>query len=167
MGGDKYLGGQIPHDIQPQLQHVKMIYSTDGAFAALLDNGSVFAWGHKNWGGKTPHDIQSKLMENVTMINSTHGAFAALLEDGSVLAWGDEYSGKIPYELKNVKMIYSTAYAFAALLDNGSVFAWGNENWGGKIPPYIQSKLIESVVMILPNYDKFTALCKNNEVIEW
>ena len=52
------------------IKNVKMIYSTQRAFAALLYDGSVVAWGHRHWGGKIPHDIQSKFKENVKIILS-------------------------------------------------------------------------------------------------
>ena len=110
--------------------NVRMIFSNKGAFAALLDDGRVFAWGSQTYGGAIPHEIQIQL-KNVKMLFSTLHAFAALLEDGSVLAWGySEHGGKIPEEvqpklLKNVKMILPEENRFAALCNNGDVIRWG------------------------------------------
>ena len=38
-----------------------MIFSNEGAFAALLDDGTVVAWGFTNGGGKIPRDIKNKI----------------------------------------------------------------------------------------------------------
>merc|ERR1712034_127922 len=95
-----------------------------GAFAALLDDGSVLGWGNANYGGKIPDDIQKKLVNVTKMIFATDCAFAALLNDGSVLCWGDEnYGGEIPDnlqpQLQNIKMIIPNAEEFTAVCMNG------------------------------------------------
>jgi hypothetical protein len=43
---------------------VKKIVSSAFAFAALLENSSVIAWGDEACGGKIPHEIQ---LQNVKM----------------------------------------------------------------------------------------------------
>merc|ERR1711925_25047 len=121
MGGDENYVGKVPDDIQPRLQNVKMIFSTNSAFAALLNDDSVLAFGNPLRGGKIPKDIQLQLQKSVKTIFSTNSAFAALLNDGGVLAWGGpNFGGKIPdyiqSKLQNVQMIASTFGAFAALL---------------------------------------------------
>jgi len=64
-----------------------MIFSTDNAFAALLQNGSVLFWG--NDGQIIPHDLQLQLHESVQTIFSNNYAFVALLKDGRFVAWGN------------------------------------------------------------------------------
>ena len=71
--------------VQDQLQNAQQIQSTDGAFAAILADGSVVAWGHPGHGGDTSA-LQDQL-QNAQQIQSTDGAFAAILADGSVVAW--------------------------------------------------------------------------------
>jgi len=90
--------------VQSQLVNVKIIFSTNDSFAALLDNGTVVAWGDEDFGGKIPDEIQIQLV-NVKMIASTATAFAALLGNGTIVAWGNEaYGGTIPRDIQN-KMI--------------------------------------------------------------
>jgi len=156
-GGDAQSGGDSS-SVQSQLVNVKMIFSTNLAFAALLDNGTVVAWGRENFGGKIPDKIQTQLV-NVKMIFSTNSSFAALLDNGTVVAWGYEN-----YLMRNVKMAFSTRYELIALLNDGTVVAW--EGKWRKIPIEIRSKLIE-VKQIIPGGTKFAALCKNGEIYTW
>ena len=115
------------------LSNVQAIYSTERAFAALMQNGSVAAWGDSSWGGS---GVPSGL-SNVQAIYSTSSAFAALKQDGSVAAWGNRgYGGSgVPSGLSNVQAIYSTERAFAALKQDGSVAAWGYSRYGGSGVP--------------------------------
>ena len=67
------------------LTSVRTIYSTTFAFAALLEDGTVQAWGYSYYGGS---GVPSGLVD-VRTIYSTYYAFVALLDDGTVQAWGD------------------------------------------------------------------------------
>jgi alpha-tubulin suppressor-like RCC1 family protein len=58
----------------------------DAAFAAILTDGSVVTWGHKNYGGDSSQ-VQDQL-KNVQQVQATGTAFAAVLADGSVVTWG-------------------------------------------------------------------------------
>merc|ERR1712034_103319 len=162
MGGDEYYGGKIPDNIQ--IQNVKTIVSTDLAFAALFNNGSVLAWGFELSGGRILGEVQIKL-QNIKMIFSTDGAFAALFNDGSVLAWGAKFfGGKIPnkvrIQLKNVTMMFSTDVTFAALLNDGKVLTWGGRG---------NTKLLKNIKTIFPqpHSSKFTAVGRNGEILLW
>jgi len=177
MGGQKDWGGKIPDDIQNQ--NVQMIFSTNSAFVALLENGSAFGWGNKLYGGNIPHHIQIQLHQNVQMIFSNDFVFLAKLNNGHFVGWGFEsrgfpyqdYGGKITNEiqnkLENVKAIFSSSTAFAALTNDESVFTWGLPDGGGKIPNEFQFKLIKNVKMIFPLENGFIALCNNGEMIRW
>jgi hypothetical protein len=57
-----------------------------GAFAALLDTGSVLCWGHRDLGGVCP------ALEGMTRLVATNGAFAAVLAEG-VVTWGSVFAG--------------------------------------------------------------------------
>ena len=57
-----------------------------GAFAALLDTGSVLCWGHRDLGGVCP------ALEGGTQLVATNGAFAAVLAEG-VVTWGSVFAG--------------------------------------------------------------------------
>ena len=78
--------------------------ATAGAFAAVIGDGSVVAWGDAHHGGNISV-AQSKL-KNVRQIQASSTAFAAILGDGSVITWGDAGSGgdssAVQAQLKNV-----------------------------------------------------------------
>ena len=125
------------------------IFSTEGAFAALKDNGSVVTWGDLRYGADSS-SVSSALASGVSEIFSNYYAFAALKDNGSVVTWGrvstggslgsitkyksGEYReiGNVSDDLQDgVIEIFSTAYAFAALKDDGSVVTWGSSLSGG------------------------------------
>ena len=68
--------------------HVKAIYSTGGAFAALKEDGTVAAWGDSGWGATVPLDLNG-----VKVIYSNSAVFVAVKEDGTVVAWGKASRG--------------------------------------------------------------------------
>ena len=78
-GTDKY--GTPYTGVPADLKDVRAIYSTQRAFAALKEDGTVQAWGLSALGGSVPDDLK-----DVRAIYSTFGAFAALKEDGTVQA---------------------------------------------------------------------------------
>ena len=65
---------------------MQQIQATRGAFAAILADGSVVAWGAPDRGGDSSA-VQDQL-KNVQQIQATGWAFAAILADGSVVSWG-------------------------------------------------------------------------------
>ena len=73
--------------VQDELVNVKQIQAADGAFAAILGDGSVVTWGHAVCGGDSSA-VQDQLKE-VQQIQASRYAFAAILGDGSVVTWGD------------------------------------------------------------------------------
>ena len=80
--------------MQPELKNVKQIQRGHYGFAALLDDGSVVAWGHPAYGGSISA-VQHQL-RNVQQISASLCAFAAVLSDGSVVTWGSAtYGGDI------------------------------------------------------------------------
>ena len=111
------------------------LYSTLEAFAAVLADGSVRTWGHKDSGGDSSA-VQTKFKQDIQHIYSNDRAFAALMADGSVVTWGHEKGGgdssDVQDELQeDVEDIYSTEGAFAALKRDGSVVTWGSQESGG------------------------------------
>ena len=44
---------------QEKLVNVRHLAATDGAFAALKDDGTVVAWGDESHGGRCPSDLQN------------------------------------------------------------------------------------------------------------
>ena len=68
-------------DVQP--------ISTENAFAALREDGSVVTWGVSDPGGDSSA-VASELNGDIDVIKivSNYASFAALREDGSVVTWG-------------------------------------------------------------------------------
>ena len=159
---------EIPDNLLSKMKKIKTIVSTAYAFAVLLDNGDVFAWGHKRCGGLIPDEIQTKL-KNIKMIYSNYYSFIAVSKDGEAYSWGHPCftrDQEIPSDIENIKMIFSTKDAFAALLNDGNVRAWGKFGFGGIIPLYIRSKL-KNVNMIFSNEGSFIALLQDGSSVPW
>jgi hypothetical protein len=66
---------------------VDTIYSTEGAFAAKMLDGSVVTWGDAEAGGDSSC-VQAELKQGVDTVYSTYISFAAKMLDGSVVVWG-------------------------------------------------------------------------------
>ena len=60
-------------------------------FAAILQDGSVVAWGNSGFGGDC-RAVQNQLRD-VQQIQASRGAFAAIVGDRSVVTWGDAANG--------------------------------------------------------------------------
>lgn len=141
-------------------EHCAMAYNggtswrNDRAFAALRQDGRVFAWGLSSYGGSIPSDVSREPdgLIDVKAIFSTFAAFAALKGDGRVVAWGDtRYGGEVPAGLSNVKMIYSVYGAFAALKEDGKVVAWGDSSRGSnRVPADLELKRYVNVQPVHP-----------------
>ena len=72
--------------VQDRLRCVRQIQATDGALAAILQDGSIVTWGHAGFGGDSSA-VQDRL-RGVQQIQATGLAFAAILENGSVVTLG-------------------------------------------------------------------------------
>merc|ERR1719408_59890 len=68
------------------------IYSNEGAFAAVKNDGSVVTWGSKNTGGDSS-SVADELSRDVVHIYSSSSAFAAVKANGSVITWGSQDNG--------------------------------------------------------------------------
>ena len=153
----------------------KSIHSSEKAFAVLMNNGTIIAWGDANHGGNTTGvDLSSGFVS----ITSNYYGFAGLKSDGSAVAWGDSRYGGDATGVdisSGVLKIYSQKHAFAALKSDGSVQAWGDASYGGTDPGIGAGS---GVVKIFPNKDDtsswkasneraFAALLSNRTVIAW
>ena len=85
--GDPFFNGGDSCQVQEQLRNVQQIPATVGAFAAILESGTVVSWGSADFGGDSSQ-VQEQL-GNVNHIQATAGgAVAAILESGAVVTWG-------------------------------------------------------------------------------
>jgi hypothetical protein len=67
---------------------VVQVTCTAKAFSALYVDGTVYAWGDKDYGGYIDDKTQTQLY-NVRAIYATGKAFAALTSDNRVVTWGN------------------------------------------------------------------------------
>lgn len=157
---------------------VQKIFTSDQAFAALKNDGSVVTWGDADDGGDSS-SAAARLTSGVIRIFSSRGAFAALKEDGSVVTWGDAREGgdstAVASRLASgVREIFSTDSAFAALKQDGSVVTWGDAAYGGETSiiettsrESIASQLRSGVSRIFSSRGAFAALKVDGSVVTW
>lgn len=171
--GDENGGGQTP-TIPPAMaladdssvvitpRTVASIVGNERAFAALLDDGSLLAWGDSDWGGVTPALANGKTF---TSLVATQQGFSAIFS-GGVLTWGQSMpAGKIvnlPQE-KSITLLATTREAVAACFDDGSLQCWGVTDCGGTTP-YLFGK---KVTALTSNDHAFTALLDDGTLQVW
>jgi hypothetical protein len=109
--------------------NVKDAVANLGAFAFLLNDGTVQCYGSSLTGGTFPYDS----LTNVVKIYATEQAFAALTQDGQVYTWGNENEGGAGPPLSNVEYVAATQRAFGALTNDNKFIVWGDKNYGGVI----------------------------------
>ena len=97
------------------------------AFAAIISDGSVEAWGSEDAGGDCTS--VSNQLRYVQKIACTCTAFAALRVDGSVVAWGNPRAGgdlrQVALSLHNVRELHASSAAFLAITECGEIVSWG------------------------------------------
>ena len=130
------------------LSGVKAIATGYDHSLALLNDGTVLAWGRNQWGelgtgatgtkvcgdgwlcNPTPTPIAG--LSGVAEVATGHSQSLALLEDGTVKAWG--YDGAdAPVSVNGLSGVTAIASGWLhnlALLDNGTVMAWGYNSNG-------------------------------------
>lgn len=146
------------------------------AFAALLDNGTVVAWGSDLTGGflDDTYSYYNKLVtpsadSYVTKIASNEFAFTALLSDGTVAPWGEETSGGDNWEpaTTNVVDIASSASTFIAIKDDKSIAAWGGTMVGDPLSPEISLPAGIEVTSVASTDYAYAAILSNGKVATW
>eukprot|EP01060_Flectonema_neradi_P034370 TRINITY_DN6014_c0_g1_i2.p1 TRINITY_DN6014_c0_g1~~TRINITY_DN6014_c0_g1_i2.p1 ORF type:complete len:1565 (+),score=272.96 TRINITY_DN6014_c0_g1_i2:45-4739(+) len=148
-------GDKIPSNIQEKLSsnNVHSAVATRAAFAVLLQNGEIVAWGDEESGGKMP-----QIDEPAIQLFATRAAFTALLQSGKVVSWGHGLlGGHNPFEhlISNVINVFTTSGAFAALTDSFQLHTWGNKDLGGTMKP--ENILVRDEYGMCPtNYEVLT-----------
>eukprot|EP00434_Breviolum_minutum_P039212 symbB.v1.2.034812.t1/scaffold4559.1/size42167/1 len=147
---------------------VQQIQATNcGAFAAILEDGSVITWGEADCGGDS--SAVGNQLRGVQQIQATSYAFAAILEDGSVITWGEQRRGgdssAVRDQLRGVQQIQATDYAFSAILADGSVVTWGDAACGGDSSA-VRDQL-RGVQQIQGTANAFAAILADGSVVTW
>ena len=164
------------------------IYSNEGAYAALLDNGSLVVWGGQDWGGNY-FPVREQLRSGVSKVFSTRSTFAVLKKNGTVATWGrvwdresNHYNGKaweiahnqsddveVVVNVVNVKTvnIFSNKNAYVALKDNGSIVTWGIKEYGADNTAAAAVVDEDAVSHVEATEFAFAALKTNGSVVTW
>ena len=139
----------------------------DGAFAAILSDGSAVAWGSKHCGGDS--GAMQDQLKGVQQIPASGHAFAATLSDGSVVTRGNEdYGGDsraVQDQLKCVQQIQASERAFAAILSDGSIVTWGSK-YCGCDSREVQDQL-KCVQQIQASERAFAAILSDGSIVTW
>ena len=141
---------------------VASIVGNERAFAALLNDGSLIAWGDQDWGGVAPSLAEGKTF---TSLVASQQGFSAFF-DGGVLVWGQSMSsGKIVTlpQGKLISFLATTREAVAACFEDGSLQCWGVADCGGTTP-YLFGK---KVTALTSNDHAFTALLEDGTLQVW
>ena len=138
---------------------MELIISNYISVYAILEDGSLYAWGNNSYGQlgvgdevnrNTPTKVN--LPGKIKKLITSSSASYAILEDGSLYAWGENYYGELGVgsnEDKNtptkvtaingkiMDLIInsdnnSTYKSIFAIIKDGSLYAWGN-NKGGQL----------------------------------
>ena len=125
------------------------IVSNGLAFAAILDDGSVQAWGDKEFGGE--------------MIQGT-GTWN--LNEGNGGRWAVETS--VSTQLTNVTKIVASSRAFLALKSDGSLISWGHVDYGGVVSQPVLNAVAQDPVRSIHSCDKgFLAVTEAGQMHTW
>jgi hypothetical protein len=141
-----------------------MVAGGGGQSLALLNNGTVIAWGQNSYGqGSVPTNLAG-----VTMIASGWYHNVALLTNGNLTAWGLNAAGlynltTIPADATNVAVISAQALHSLALRSNGTVVAWGYSPQGETNVP----SGLSNVVAIAAGYQHNLAAKEDGTVVAW
>ena len=109
-----------------QLVHVQQIHASEGAFAAIKEDGTVVTWGNSSAGGDCSA-VEADLVD-LHRIHAASGAFAAVRNDGQVPFDTLSQNGKSPDVY--LRYLSSEAQSFRGLSVDGQVVTWGDP-WGG------------------------------------
>ncbi|CAK9044242.1 unnamed protein product [Durusdinium trenchii] len=155
-GRPDHRGGRAPR--------AKAVAATVHAFAAILRDDTVLAWGDEAYGGRLNVELRE-----VEKLQATSKAFAALSTDGSIYAWGDrehggEISETIQEQLREVRHLASTSSAFCALTADGRLVCWGSAAHGGAGPgPAATGR----AVAVRGGDAAFAAVLEEGTVVAW
>jgi alpha-tubulin suppressor-like RCC1 family protein len=147
--GEESVGSDVPVLVQG-LTHVKAIAAGANQSLALLEDGTVMAWGGNESGqlgdGNTEESyvpVPVKGLTGATAIAAGGEHSMALLSDGKAMAWGDDEQGQlgddatansdVPVSVRGLAEVAAIAAGnefSLALLSDGGVMAWGTDRFG-------------------------------------
>lgn len=130
----------IPYPVRVSgLAGVKAISTGNTHSLALLEDGTVRAWGENRWGqlgdGTTMNRDRPRVVQgvrNAVAIAAAGEQSAAVLADGTAVEWGSTFANHKPRPIltpvpaaRGLKSIVAGGAPFAALTQTGEVMTWG------------------------------------------
>jgi hypothetical protein len=140
----------------PVLANVGAVAAGSNQSLALLDDGTVVAWGT---GPAVPGGLT-----NVTHLAAGTAHFLARKSDGTLASWGDNTSGQSADQgLSTVTAVAAGEKHSLALLADGTVTAWGDNTFNQTAVP----GGLANVTAIAAGYDHCLALKADGTVAAW
>jgi alpha-tubulin suppressor-like RCC1 family protein len=153
LGSGSLFGSRSTPAVVVNLSGVKAIAAGDDHVLALVNAGTVWAWGGNGYGelgnGSTPPNksavpVQVSGLSNVKALAASTNLSVALTEDGSVWTWGYNNAGqmgtgtaivqsKVPVKvtgLSGITAIAAGLWYVLALKSDGTVWSWGYNAYG-------------------------------------
>ena len=177
--GSRRVGGVGSLSSLDEMQGVRKVWASEGAFAAVRNDGYVYTWGNCFYGGCLTGSRNAKGAENREMIRVAHVfsgalAFTALLPNQSVVAWGKtDRGGSITSPVPpSVPVSYAVSSRGATCVlsqSNTSLTCWGAANFGGDSSEASRALQDAGSVKIgsLVNTDSAFALLVGSTVLAW
>jgi alpha-tubulin suppressor-like RCC1 family protein len=169
--GSPHSGGVIPVAYSDLLASPKLraLAASSGAFAALMSDATVCAWGNKYTGGGVDLNPVPNLTGVVKVVANLE-AFAAIDSFGGVTTWGAALSGgdssSVASGLRQVVHVIGTRSAFAAFKADGSLVVWGYWKDGGDASA-VSASLSSGVVAVAHTYTAMAALKADGTAVTW
>jgi len=138
------------------------IAAGDDHSLALRADGTVVAWGGRNWYGQTDVSPQAT---NVIAIAAGGNHSLALRADGTAVGWGINLYGQtdVPPQATNLIAIAAGYNHSLALRADGTVVGWGQNSWGQTAAP----SQATNVIAIAAGRDHSLALRADGTVVAW
>ncbi|VVE80057.1 RCC1 domain-containing protein [Pandoraea sputorum] len=168
-GGTVFVWGQAGTggSVTPLPTNVRRVIGNAGAFAAMLNTGSLTAWGSDGHGG-TLNDA-ARLVRDAHTLSSTGNAFCVRRVGGELVTWGPAtHGGELPPALANEKFksVMGNFMAFCALRENGRLAAWQNKDYGGVLSD--EAAAANNVASLASATARaFAVLTTDRKVIAW
>ena len=164
--GDPNFGGNSEEVDSLIESGVVDVVSSDRAFSAIKEDGSVVSWGDPEFGGDNSGVLDQ--LKDVIKIVPNQSAFVAIKEDKTLVAWGNpEHGGKLPSSsyLNDIKEVVSSWRAFTALRKDGRIVSWGSPYFGGDNSSL--GKQVTGIKSICASESNFVALRRDGSVKVW
>lgn len=164
---------KVTDTVPPNL--VKLVSGSDGASAALFDDGSLYMWGNNESGQLGNGTLSSSASPSLTMMGvtdvalflssaSSYNYVVAVKDDGSLWQWGDGDTtpGEVPLpEGELAHQVANSGYEIFIVTRTGSLLRRAASNAFSTLPTLQSVPLVES---ISAGYDHELILTRDGEV---